>query len=421
MRRYVPSNAVGLAAIGVLATMFAGVAQAADPTVAVLGIEPVEVPEQLSQALTDALRQRAAATGGIKMVQGKDLVEMKMIFGCDGEAASCMAQAGRSLGADKLLYGVIKKAGKRDNQALVALKLLDVNSSNIERFVNETVFRRDLQPGTANALAARWFAALVEIEAKPTLNITSEPSGAAVVIDGQPAGRTPVTVRDLSAGPHTFVLSITGHVASTRSVELRPGGHHEVSIQLERESSRAQPQPVQPTQPPPEAIVAPPPPPPPPATSHPGRAAKGVAIGAFAAAVVAGAVAIYTWRTYRDLEDSAHNDLKGLSAMASPENKSFFDNPTCTPPATLSGPQVQTYKDHCSSGQTYADATTALWVTAGVLATAGVVSFIVGDRQSAKAKRETQPKTAGRLMQQSLRIAPVFSTQSGGLSASFEF
>src|SRR5678815_2516577 len=112
--------------LAVLAAM-GGAAQAADPSVAVLGIEPVDVPEALTQSLTDALRQRASSTPGVRTVPGKDLVEMKMIFGCDGEQATCMAQAGRSLGADKLLYGTLKKAGKSSNNVVAALKLLDVN------------------------------------------------------------------------------------------------------------------------------------------------------------------------------------------------------------------------------------------------------------------------------------------------------
>src|SRR5256885_11482732 len=128
MRRYLVSSALLLAAT---------VAHAADPNVAVLGIEPVDVPEQLSQAVTDALRQRAASTAGIRVVPGKDLVEMKMIFGCDGEQATCMAQAGRSLGADKLLYGTLKKATKNGSHVVAALKLLDVNTGVIEKFVNE--------------------------------------------------------------------------------------------------------------------------------------------------------------------------------------------------------------------------------------------------------------------------------------------
>jgi hypothetical protein len=411
MRRYLASSAVFLAV---------AVAHA-DPNVAVLGIEPVDVPEQLSQAVTDALRQRAAATPGIRVVQGKDLVEMKMIFGCDGEQATCMAQAGRSLGADKLLYGTLKKATKNGSHVVAALKLLDVNTGVIEKFVNETVSKRDVSPGNVSPLAHKWFSALVEVEAKPTLTITTEPPGASVTVDGQPAGRTPITLRDLSSGPHNFILSLSGRVTINRTIELKPGASHEVALQMEAEAPAVKETPP-PQQPPPQQPQQPNPlvtPVQQPAPAHPGRAAKGVAIAAFGAAVIAGAVAIYTWRTYRDLEDTAHNDLTALKGQATPDNKPFFDNPNCNPPSSLSG--AQAYKDHCNSGNTYANATTALWVTAGALATAGVISVIVGDRQAAKAKREGQPKTAGRLLQQSLRIAPVFSTKSGGLSASFEF
>ena len=52
----------------------------------------------------------------------------------------------------------------------------------------------------------------------------------------------------------------------------------------------------------------------------------------------------------------------------------------------------------------------------GALAAAGVVSFVIGDRQAAKAKEKSAS-----VMRQTLRIAPVFSTQGGGLTAAFEF
>jgi hypothetical protein len=412
MRRY-----RSLWTLAILATLLGAGSAWADPAIAVLGIEPVDVPESLTASLTDGLRQRAASTAGVRMVPGKDLVEMKMIFGCDGEQTSCMAQAGRSLGADKLLYGTVKKPGKNSPNVVVALKLLDVNTSTIEKFVNETVSRKELSANLSGQ-AARWFGALVEVETKPTLNITSDPPNASVVVDGAPGGRTPVTIRDLQPGSHTIVLTLAGHPQVTKTVELRPGGSHEIAIQFETEAPQAHPV----TPPPPqhtEPVVVPTPSQAPAPVGHPGRTARGLAIASFAAAVVAGAVAIYTWRTYRDLEDTAHADLAKLSGQATPDNKSFFDNPSCNPPSSLTG--TQSYKDHCSSGQTYADATTALWVTAGVLAAAGVVGVIVGDRQAAHALKEQQPKTAGRLIQQSLRIAPVFSTKSGGLSASFEF
>src|SRR5437763_15661777 len=87
-----------------IALLVASSAQAADVSVAVLGLEPVDVPEPLAQQITDALRQRAASTAGLRMVQGKDLLEIKMVFGCPEELPACMAQAGKALGADQLRY-----------------------------------------------------------------------------------------------------------------------------------------------------------------------------------------------------------------------------------------------------------------------------------------------------------------------------
>src|SRR5438270_321601 len=69
MRRYL------LTIIAVaLALLVARAATAAEVSVAVLGIEPIDVPESLAQQLTDALRLRATSTAGVHMVQGKDLI-----------------------------------------------------------------------------------------------------------------------------------------------------------------------------------------------------------------------------------------------------------------------------------------------------------------------------------------------------------
>src|SRR5438874_7464330 len=129
-----PRYSTILAALGVLLAAPPAVA-APDVSVAVLGLEPVDVPEPLAQQLTDALRQRASSTGGVRMVQGKDLIEVKMVFGCDGELPACMAQAGKTLGAEKLLYGTVKK-GASKTTVTVAPKLLDVKTAVVEKFVN---------------------------------------------------------------------------------------------------------------------------------------------------------------------------------------------------------------------------------------------------------------------------------------------
>src|SRR3954471_16439488 len=98
------------------------------PTV-VLGIEPIDgAPDTIATEITDALRQRVAATKGYQLVQGKDLVEVKLVFACPDEAPACMAQAGKSMGASKVIFGNVKRAGT-DYQ--VTLKLLDVGRATV--------------------------------------------------------------------------------------------------------------------------------------------------------------------------------------------------------------------------------------------------------------------------------------------------
>jgi hypothetical protein len=118
----------------------------------------------------------------------------------------------------------------------VALKLLDVKTAVVEKFVNDTVQKRELAGANVNASAARWFGQLLEVEAKPTLTVTSDPPGASVTVDGQSYGRTPLTLRDLLPGTHSVVVSMPGRQSVTRSVELRAGGAHDVVATLEPEA-----------------------------------------------------------------------------------------------------------------------------------------------------------------------------------------
>jgi hypothetical protein len=121
------------------------------------------------------------------------------------------------------------------------------------------------------------------------------------------------------------------------------------------------------------------------------------------------------------LEETAHNDLDKTKVQGTvASDASFLASPTCNPPATLHELQpgaLTKYKSDCNSGSTYANATTGLWIATGALATAGIVSFIVGDRQAAHAKERRRAA----LWQQSLRVAPIFSHQGGGITAAFEF
>src|SRR5258708_12826164 len=61
-------------------------------TVAVLGLEAIDVPETIAAEVTGALRQKVTTTPGFRLVAGKDLVEIKLVFPCSDESSPSMAQ-----------------------------------------------------------------------------------------------------------------------------------------------------------------------------------------------------------------------------------------------------------------------------------------------------------------------------------------
>ena len=148
--------------ISVLLSLLAGVgagllssqARAAETSVAVLGIEASEgVPESVATATTDALRQRMSLTPGYRLVQGRDLVEVKLVFSCPDEAPPCMGQAAKSLGAARLLFGSVKKVGT--DAFGVTIKLLDSEKESVESWTTDQFTRPQATARCSIAMRAR--------------------------------------------------------------------------------------------------------------------------------------------------------------------------------------------------------------------------------------------------------------------------
>ena len=74
---------------------------------------------------------------------------------------------------------------------------------------------------------------LQDVSATGALEIRSEPSGARVIIDGQPRGTTPATIRNLSAGDHTVVLELGGRKV-TQSIKIDPGSTAQLVVPIPR-------------------------------------------------------------------------------------------------------------------------------------------------------------------------------------------
>jgi len=198
-------------------------AEAGDVPTAVLGIEPLDgAPDNVAAEITDALRQRVAATKGYQLLQGKDLVEVKLVFACPDAAPACMSQAGKSLGADKLIFGNVKRAG--DNYQ-VTLKLLDVSRAVVESFTAETVARKHADAAGLRSIAPAWLAKLSG-KGGGSIQVRANFPGAAVSMDGTQVGTTgssPVVINDVAPGRHEVSVEKSGYTTTKQEFTLAAG------------------------------------------------------------------------------------------------------------------------------------------------------------------------------------------------------
>ncbi len=206
-------------------------AEAGTPT-AVLGFEPLEgVPDTLAADITDAVRQRVAATKDYQLLQGKDLVEVKLIFACSDEAPACLSQAGKSLGASKLIFGNVKKTG---NDFMVTLKLLDVSRAVVESFTTDTVPGGRANTTALRQLAPIWLAKLSG-KGNGTITVRANFVGAAVSLDGTRVGITgaaPVVVSDVSPGKHEVSVEKSGYTTTKQEFTLAAGQSLPLTLDL---------------------------------------------------------------------------------------------------------------------------------------------------------------------------------------------
>jgi hypothetical protein len=220
----------------------------ATPT-AVLGIEPLDgVADTLAAAATDALRQRIAANHDYKLLQGKDLVEVKLVFACPDEAPACLSQAGKSLDAAKLIYGNLKKAEGGDVQ--ITLKLLDVNRAVVESFVTDTIPKQRSDASALRQQASGWLARLSGRE-NGSISVRANFAGASVSLDGTRVGVTgasPVVVSDIAPGRHEVAVEKSGYTTTKQEFTLAAGqslpltlGLSPVSVEVPRPAGHPAP------------------------------------------------------------------------------------------------------------------------------------------------------------------------------------
>jgi TolB-like protein len=413
-------------------------------TVAVLGFEPIEVPEDVANQVTQALRQRASQARQVKVVAGKALVELKLTFGCLDEAPACMAPIGGSLGAEKLLFGAVRKG--RGGYA-VTVKYFDVGRQRVENEQTFQVLRSEANAAGLKTAADHWFGAVTGLKNGATLRIAASAAGAKIYVDdklvGTASGFEPVTVGDLEPGRHAVRVERKGYKTYRETVRVAAGDSADVNAQLEKEEEIAPLGPPGPTGPGgPTGVPAPTGPGGPLAggTEAPGRASRIAFWSTAGAAVVTVAIAGYAAWKVSDLgnqktqamQAACKNTPTDPSCLAySPDagceaNPNdwrcyyyIFGNDACTAARKVNVNTGQarnpTVADLCSEGQSWATTTWVLFPIAGAFAVASGYflwnGYIRGggtsERQSALVRN--------------LTLSPVIGPGTAAMSAELRF
>jgi hypothetical protein len=240
------SAAVRAALLAVLAMLVArGDALAQNkPSVAVLGLEVIDdgtgidpQTTDLAKLLTQALRDRTRLQNSpyrLAPNSDKELLELKLLSGCANEARNCMAQIGRDLGADWLIYGKIEK---RDTGYQVTLKLLKVETTAMERVTTEVIpFADNNQQAITDKWSRSLFNRLTNIPDQGNLAIQANVDQGKVFVDGQLATtlrRGRARIDGLAEGKHTVAIEADGHGRYESTVEVGAGKTAELTAQLQ--------------------------------------------------------------------------------------------------------------------------------------------------------------------------------------------
>lgn len=223
---------------------FAGIASAGKPTVGVLGLEVIDdgsgidaKTTQFAKELTEELRKRPkAGTGPYALAAGsdKDLLEMKLLSGCENEGKDCMAAIGAEIPTDRLLYGKIEK---RSNGYQVSLKLLDVDAKSFERSISDIVPFTEATGANLTSWGKKLYAKLTGVTDQGNLVITANVERGTVYLDGQVKGNLSggtARIAGLSEGKYALAIEAEGHLKFEANIEVTAGEDTKFEAELEK-------------------------------------------------------------------------------------------------------------------------------------------------------------------------------------------
>ncbi len=216
---------------------------AAQYSLAVLGVDMGPGPATRAECLSNGLKRQVKRAPGFDLVPGKNLDEIKLVFGCFSETPACMAKAGKSLQVEKLLWGRMKKTTGGFNLSLV---LLDVASSKVEKSAVEMIAKGDLRRTCASETVSRLAMSILSTR-RAGLSIRVNISGARVTVGPRFIGLTEgskLVNSELLPGTHLVQVKAKGYGNWEEKVTLAAGEKKVLDVTLEPLANETLEQPV---------------------------------------------------------------------------------------------------------------------------------------------------------------------------------
>lgn len=225
-----------------------GTATAAKPTVGILGLEVIDdgsgiepKTTQFAKELTEELRKRPkSGAGPYALAPGsdKDLLELKLLSGCENEGKDCMAAIGADLASDRLLYGKIEK---RSNGYQVSLKLLNVATKTFERSISDIIPFGEATGANLASWGKKLYTKLTGSSDQGTLVVKANVDRGTVYVDEQVKSSLSggqARISGLSEGKYTIAIEAEGHLRYEATVEVGGGGETTHQAELEKNAIR---------------------------------------------------------------------------------------------------------------------------------------------------------------------------------------
>ncbi len=195
------------------------------PTVAILGLEVVDpsgidaTSTSVARDLTEGLRARAkAGTGPYQLAIGsdKELIDEKLIHNCD-ESIGCMAEIGKNLGANYLIYGRLEK---KPEGYVVTINLLNVDKKKMEKAKSPLTITQK-EPAAIATAARKAYNDLTGTTELGTLVITANAERGTVLLDDEVKGNLnsgTITLTGLKEGRYRLAVEADGYQRSQEIV-----------------------------------------------------------------------------------------------------------------------------------------------------------------------------------------------------------